>query len=392
MVIAGRAVKAEARNGLVILCGFLCGAALLTRLIGLTLAAGLYLALVYWKGLRRSAIFFVGLSPFLAILAWTSVMKRIVAAPSVADANCSAVWQMSWMYYTSYISYWRADAIGLHALWGMVRENLLLLGIQPGIYFLDPQVLKPGGAVIIAASLVSFAVWKRLIFKVRRTLAPVHFAFAAYLIPVIFWDYPLVERFLIPFIPLLVMALWLEVTNLVGLIQRTLSGATKDQRPAAVFLAVIVCTFAIFSGVSFQNGTVGYLQKSRIRAAMLREKQMAYEWLVANTTRDDVVVAYEDASLYLYTGRQSFRPVIFSPAGGSNPELQRAEQECMGVSAKALHAKYWLISDDDFGMELGKAAEMARAQEKKLGAVSSLHPGNSKRIEIVRLEPSEMSR
>ena len=214
IVMVSRAVRPEGTSRAAILGGLLSGAAFLTRLIGLPFAAGLYLAVLYRKGWRKSLAFGWGTLPFLGVLVWSSITKAVSHAPQLSTFECVGVWQRSWLYYTSYLSFWRADAIQGHALWAMIKQNLTLLSVQPGIYFLDPQVLKPSGPVIIAALILSIGIWKGWFTHAKSRLEPVHFALALYLIPVILWDYPLVERFLIPFLPFIVLGLWLEVRRL----------------------------------------------------------------------------------------------------------------------------------------------------------------------------------
>jgi hypothetical protein len=240
------------------------------------------------------------------------------------------------------------------------------------MYFLDPRLSQHSLPIYVAALLLSVAVWKGLILHARKRLEPVHVVFVFYLIPVILWDYPIVARFLIPFLPLMVLGLWLEVRSVAGLIGRTFREETrKGDRPAAVFLcAVIVMLFALI-GASLRFDLRSIAEKSKVRAEALEEKRAAYAWLRSNTPAGSRVIAYEDASLFLYANRQSFRPVIFSPAGDFAAQERRPNFPCMTASAKALDAGYWLISDDDFGMEPGDDATAARAREQEFESISN---------------------
>jgi hypothetical protein len=123
---------------------------------------------------------------------------------------------------------------------------------------------------------------------------------------------------------------------------------------------------ALLIGFSFKVGVRSMIEQSKARGKRMEEKRQAYSWLKENTPVDAKILAYEDASLYLYSNRQSFRPVIFSPAGDFQPEQLRSELDCISASAQALKAGYWLISDDDFGMEAGKMGALGRAREKEL--------------------------
>ena len=163
--------------------------------------------------------------------------KAASHAPQLGTSECAGVWQRSWLYYTSYLSFWRADAIQGHALWEMIKQNLTLLSVQPGIYFLDPQVLKPSGPVIIAAVILSIGIWKGWFTHAKGRLEPIHFALALYLIPVILWDYPLVERFLIPFLPFIALGLWLEARDASELIKQSMANSSEGTKdPQLCFL------------------------------------------------------------------------------------------------------------------------------------------------------------
>jgi hypothetical protein len=387
LLMAHRATRQDATRISTILCGVLAGCSILVRILGAPVAAGIYLSLLYRKGWRRSLVFAGCVAPFFAVPVWRLLTKTAASAPPFIS-QCARVWQMSWTYYTSYFSFWRADAIQTHAIWNLIKENLILLSIQPGVYFLDPTVLKPAGPAIIAGVLLSVGVWKGLIFHAQRRLEPIHFVLAIYLIPVILWDYPLVERFLIPFLPYIALGLWLEIRKVLALVKRSLAGsAPRSEKPAAVFLCLVTLALAVFIGWSFRLGITSALEKSRLRGKMLDEKRSAYTWLKNNTAAEDKVIAYEDASLFLYTGRQSLRPVIFMPAGNFQPELQRMELECITASAQALAAKYWLISADDFGMEPGEVARLGRAREKEFESVlPAVFSGAEGQVRIVRIE------
>jgi hypothetical protein len=388
-VMASKAVSADGTARASMISGMLSGAAFLTRLVGLPFAAGLYLAILWRKGWRKSLIFAGGALPFLGVLVWTAVVKPASQAPPLSVSGCARVWQMNWLYYTSYLSFWKADAIQGHALWNMVKQNLTLLSVQPGIYFLNPQVLKPSGPAIIAALLLSVGVWKGLIAHAKGKLEPIHFALALYLIPVILWDYPLVERFLIPFLPFIVLGLWLEVARLFGLIKRSMANsAPRGQKPAAVFLAFALVGLMLFTGRSFQLGLKELVENSKIRGRMLGEKEQAYAWLRQHTGSGEIVIAYEDASLFLYTGRQSFRPVILSPAGAFHAEQRQKELDCITASAIALRARYWLISDDDYGMEPGRVEQFVRAN-KSGGSFQEVFLSEHHKVSVLEAETAD---
>jgi hypothetical protein len=77
------------------------------------------------------------------------------------------------------------------------------------------------------------------------------------------------------------------------------------------------------------------------------------------------VIAYEDASLFLYSGHQAMRPVIFSPADNYGSGQLESELNCITETAQMTNASYWLIADDDFEMELSRAIKGGQNREKE---------------------------
>ena len=389
LVMAMRVTKSGANSMSAVLCGLLAGVSILMRVLGVPVAAGIYLAILYRKGWRRSLVFACSVAPFLTVLIWRSIISAPANAPQSASFQCSRVWQMSWMYYTNYLSFWKAAAIQSHAIWNMIRANLTILSLQPGMYFVDPQLLRPSKLTMVAAFLLSIAVWKGLIFHARRRVEPIHFVLAIYLIPVILWDYPDVERFLVPFLPFIVLGLWLEIRRVLLLVKRALENKDPGEKPAALFLCFVAFAVALLIGLSFKVGITSMIEQSKLRGKMMDEKRSAYTWLRKNTSDSAKVIAYEDASLFLYASRQSFRPVIFSPAGDFQPEQLRTELECITASAQELGASYWLISDDDFGMEAGEISRPARAREKDFeNALPRAFRSDGGHVRIYRMKPA----
>ena len=127
------------------------------------------------------------------------------------------------------------------------------------------------------------------------------------------------------------------------------------------------------------------------RAALLREKREAYEWLARSTDQNARAIAYEDASLYLYTGRVAARPVAFTTA--EFYERWRLEKilEHMTDVAQAIKADYWLVSADDFNSEWPEASAQTqsriRALEKVLPLVYSSGHGHVRIYSLGCLQP-----
>jgi hypothetical protein len=213
---------------------------------------------------------------------------------------------------------------------------------------------------------------------------------AFYSIPLVLWDYPAVERFLIPFLPLIAAGLWMEGRYLVKRIRLSFRDPSlKTERPAALFLGAAVLVVVLSISWFFWRGVVAIRRQSDLRSSILQEKREAYSWLRENTPAGTRVIAYEDATLFLYSGRQAMRPVIFAPAGLIRTEQLEAELRCIAQGARVIGATYWLISDDDFGYESEPAISRGKAREREIeGVVPQVFRSGHGHVRIYELVPT----
>jgi hypothetical protein len=349
--------------------GVLSGLALLTRSLGVPIALGLFLATLADKGWRKSLYFAAGVFPFATFSFWRSAHLAPAAIPDAA-APCANVVRMSWLYYTSYVGFWKADVLHGSGLLHVLKQNLLLLLLQPGAYLVDPRTVRPQVLAFAPAVILSAAVIHGLARRIGDgKWQPVHSALALYAIPLLLWNYPVMERFLLLFLPLFIAGVWLEGKTLGHrLVKDTLrpSQARPAPKGAAIFLGLALLAVAICAVKSYCQEFVMLRRTSIARNQLLSDKQQTYAWLNHNTPPDSTIIAYEDAVVYLYANRQAIRPVIFSPSGISQAEHLDAELACMPATGAALHAGYWMVSDDDFGFEWEPAIASGRKREVEL--------------------------
>src|SRR5262249_10286927 len=108
------------------------------------------------------------------------------------------------------------------------------------------------------------------------------------------------------------------------------------------------------------------------RAALLAEKMQVYDWLRQNTDPQTRVVTYEDASLFLYTGRQAIRPIQFSVEWFYTRDVRVLKRDLARITdtARQVGARFWVISsDDDIGMILGESQQLLDARIAQLKSV-----------------------
>jgi hypothetical protein len=315
------------------------------------------------------AVFAASLLPFVALTAWRS----LAIAPktvSTALSACSETWRISWLYYTDYSSLWKAQLLSSHVFWPTLRGNVGLGLLQPGAYFLDASVIRPAIFYIALLVILSAVSIRGIIRNVQTCgLQAIHAALLLYLAPLLFWAYGSFGRFLIPFMPLMAGAIWVEADYLCKRVRASWSdvgGAQQKSSRALVSLTRVGMGIAICAFL--WRGNLLVVHASQMRNDLLKEKLEAYTWLKQNSPANARFVAYEDGSAFLYSGRQGIRPAILSPSGMHRPQLLDADLSCITSSAEAIGARYWIMADDDYGFEWEPATTRANEKEKELEA------------------------
>jgi hypothetical protein len=387
-VVAARAKENEARLGTAVTCGILTGLSILVRALGIPIAAGLFVAITLRTGWRRAATFAACVLPFVAALLARSILL-IPKMPLIAASSCPGSWRMTWLYYTSYAGFWRADVVSHGVFWQTVQGNILAALVQPATYFVNASyVAAPVFALVlfVMLSVIVFRGGFRLVSSAGWQ--PIHIALAFYLLPILAWNYGVMDRFLLPFLPLILAGMWWEAQQVVSQLRRASGGKGRGEAAiVACFFGMVGVALLAGVGASWKGETRAIAEKSESRAALLVEKREAYAWLEKNSFPDAVSIAYEDASMFLYSGKQAIRPVIFSTAGVKRPEVLNAEVACLTSSAGAVHAKFWLVSDDDFDSEWEAAKLAAKQKERELQrSLSPVFQSGQGKVRIYKLD------
>jgi hypothetical protein len=373
IVLAARSAKENRGMATAILSGVLSGLATLLRILGAPVAAGLFLAMLLRGGWRRAMAFAAGVAPFFIAMFWRSIVSVPQVAPNHAAA-CADSWQNTWLYYTNYPAFWKVASIDHHTFWQNVQANFVECLLQPGAYFVESQFIRPSMLALVLAVALSVVTARGLMRHVRAEgWHPIYFALSLYLLPVLIWDYTTVDRFLIPFLPLLAGGIGLEGAHLVRQIADILrKRGTPGEKAAAGFFCVAGATVLLAACVSWRREESLFRRESADRAALMLEKREAYEWLRQSSSPEARFIAYEDASAYLYSGRQGMRPATFLPAGAYRSEVLKADLACLTSSGGPIGAKYWITAEDDFGFEWELATRAARFKETEMESLQSL--------------------
>jgi len=370
IVWAGEALRKDRGVGPAMASGVFAGLAILTRVLGIPIAIGLFLAIFLRGSWRKAIVFGACLAPSMLFFVWRSIVVTPATSP-ITVSSCSAVWSTTWMYYTSYLNFWRADVLQTHVFWHMLKDNVVRLMIQPGKYFFDDRFVGLQTLPFVLPGILAAGAIRGYFRQVgREGWGPVPYALTFYSIAIVPWDYAEFERFLMPFLPLMAAGLWIEAKYLTQHIWMSMRDQNaKTERTAAIFLGFAVLVLVSGIGWFFCRGTASIRRASELRGLTLKEKREAYSWLRQNTSNDTRVIAYEDASVFLYSGRQAMQPVIFAPAGIVRLALLSDELRCIVEGARATRATYWLISHDDFYREWEPASSRGKAREREIERV-----------------------
>ena len=329
------------------------------------MAAGILLACAIRRAWRPMLIAGAAVAPFFGFLCWRTVFPPLPVSPASGPASASLGWAHTWAYYTSYAADWRQGVPNLHVFLPMLRAHFEVLITTPAWYFVH---IPPDDSPLVPPLTVTVGVACMAGLVRQRKFRPAYVVFGLYSVLVILWNYGQAVRFLVPFLPLFAAGIWLECKHLVGMVRKTLTGTrpTLEKGIATALAAVAV----LFAGAVAQNYAGGIrtftFELSRDRAAMLKEKRGAYNWLSRSTDPRARVVAYEDASLYLYTSRAASRTFTIPTVDFYEREKLEGDVEHIMDVARAIQADYLVSSADDYDMEWSEASQLSHAQTAKL--------------------------
>lgn len=348
LLIAALTLTERARRGpawLAASAGAIAGLAYLTRSAGIVLLASGAVVLLAERRVRHALCYCAAMAP--AVLGWT-LWTHWHRTPGADRAM---------LYYTDYLGFylrdlgslpliaWKNLDILVHSLGGMVMFKL-------GESFAEKSVAR----VLAAAALVGA-------FRLaRRRGLPAYSAFAAgYLVLLVVWNFSPDERYLLAVFPMLLASFALEFKRLAAALVAAWRSGRVAERAITAGTVALVAALAV---VTVQRNVEAYTTMLpgfvRYHRSTLNADTGAYEWIRANLPDDARVLAYDDAVLYLHTGRRACRLVV--PPGiyyheqlqelarlyASSPEYARAHQ-----------LNYMLVTEADLAGDLSGEARRA---------------------------------
>ena len=201
------------------LTGGIAGVSAEIRTVGVALVAGIFCSLAYTafiskKSFRTAIIFLAGAILTMAMVMAPALLHR---GGEVSFGNPSEPgWNQVAAYYTSYTRFqWGMGVPSLGALVQVFLANLFVWAWSPGPILIGTFAGIFGKIVFFAAMALSFPIWIGLLRLSRSSeWRPVGLVTLLYTCAVLVWPYPQPERFLLPFLPVLLAALWCEARRI----------------------------------------------------------------------------------------------------------------------------------------------------------------------------------
>jgi len=309
-----------ARHALV--AGAAAGLLALVRTLGVVVVPATVLVLA-WRRQWKAAALMVG-AALLVMLPWQLwVSANADALPAVLQGK-----------YGSYTG-WLADGFrdgGLPWLARLVWFNLYQLSAQ-GWATVTVESMPPIRWVATAALIALFGLgWYQL---VRRTPVTAWMV-AGYLTLVVAWPF-VPARFVFGIWPLVGFVFVLAIQRILGL------RASRRWAPVAWTAAAAVFLLSVgYVRYNYRGTTRGWWTQLQ-RLSSDRSIPIA-EWVEANTSPNDVLMADDELLLHLYTGRLAIPASTFTPQEHMQPQGAEASTRAMRDLLRSYRVDYVLAS------------------------------------------------
>ena len=337
-----------------IVAGFLLGLSTLTRTAGIGVITGIALYGAWqrrWKTLWAMLVVCAGV-----VIAGAAVTHLLSPVPVAAGSGMPpTLFQQVATYNSSYARFWLLSVPSLSVLPAMLATNLRLLILAPGRYLVMTGVILPANVFTFCLSLLATAASVGGIARWFHSTRRLSLLFAALgsLPMLLLWNYVMFERFLLPFIPLIFLGIAMESRRLGRMLLTTLRQGDVGQRALGSVISILfagLIGIAAYNYIQFVRGIKLY---AHVLAGLNRERREAYDWLSQHAAPSDRVFAYADGLTYLYTDRQSVRPVEITTDCRYKPDRTGCTVgfEDLVPAIRYAGAKYWIITPSDFELE-----------------------------------------
>ena len=344
------------------LSALLLALAVASRTAGLAGVGGMAIA-AWMRGRRHTALAWVLATGaiFVGHQAWS------LSAGWRPEPGDSAGWVQTMSFYTSYVRFWFLSVSDLPTFLAQLQFNVSEALKAPAVLIFHMPIQGFEGSWLQALGvMLSLGAVKGLwpVWKVSRH--PAISGFLMYWPVVLVWNFPLAERLLLPWLAVLLCGAVLEISAAVS----AATSAFRERRPVPdrVASALILAALAVLVGYSLRWSWSRHDALWAAAAAKSRQqeaREAVWERLRTELAADSIVISYDDAELFLRTGRRAVRPIAFrTSAFYLQSEAVLAEDlERLGDVARATGANAWLTLPADFRLETGRDEIVASTAE-----------------------------
>jgi hypothetical protein len=258
----------------------------------------------------------------------------------------------------------------------MVWDNLGWLLLTPGNYFIMAGFSLPSNMITtsLAFPLSAMSAGGAMRWYASSRRRAILFILLGSLPVFLLWNYPLYNRFLLPFIPLILLGAVVELRRIGSLLSVVARTGNTINRIVAISFAIALLAVIMLSGYNYWRYGHDLIVFSRHRATLNRERREGYDWITRHTPPSARVLAYEDGLVYLYTGRQAIRPVAISTDCSYQEQPKCASDFSeMGSWVAYVGARYWFTDSDDLELESGRRFR-PEVQQHIADLRSRMHP------------------
>ena len=334
-----------------LLAGIACSLAITMRLAGVALLAGVLLAFVVRKLWRSALLFLASSVPGLAYFAYQTWF-RVSSPPPVPFSASLPGWQQTWFYYTSYTAFRHLDSPDLHAAGTLLMNQILYFVSALAGYFVSPLSERNIAFWFVSSLILTTLLLFGLLRECKGWKPSVSVSlFLCYALLLLGWDYVEWSRFLLPFLPFLVVLVATSAWRVLVQLRR----GGSDWLGRALWLTALLAGGALAGATAWNYVVLARrsLAEARFqREVSLPEKRQAYAWLRTTTRPGDLIIATEDGLAYLYTGRTFINPTVLLPYDVYDPQHLASDLDHMTDVALATGAGYWLITSHDSQTQL----------------------------------------
>lgn len=333
-----------------------------TRTLGVAILGGLFLYAIANRRYLAGAATCFGVLPLL----W-----RLLAGGLAGDSapkGAVSGFDQTWLFYTDYVAFWKLSVPSLDVLWAQVQFNGLELLKFPAVdVFLYNAEGMASMYMQTTAIAISAAILHGVYVRAQKCgYSSLHWMAICYVPVILLWNYTLMSRFWLAFMPLFLVGAAAELGRLGGGVRKVFAASGQlDQKIAAGLFAFALSALVLNGAWRYAVDVPrGFRSVAVHREQTLSAKREAYDWL-ARSSGSGPVISYEDALLYLYTGTQGMRPFICStePFFKQDEDAMKRDIARLGDTAAALNARYWIVTDDDFQLDYaGPQLETATAE------------------------------